>query len=102
MRRLLVVFGLAFLVSLMSSAMPEAMAQAEVVHGYIKKDGTFVAPHLRSKADNTELNNRSYKPGAKPKVAKKSTKKSTTAKSSTKSNTKTAAVKKTSTKKKTS
>ena len=33
-----------------------------MVNGYIKTDGTYVAPHVRSSADSVKENNYGYKP----------------------------------------
>lgn len=40
-----------------------AIAEARVTKGYIRKNGTYVAPHVRSKADKNVYNNYGYRPG---------------------------------------
>lgn len=43
-----------------------AFARDVHVNGYTRKDGTYVAPHYRSAADNTVTNNYSYQGNANP------------------------------------
>jgi len=45
------------------------------VHGYTKKDGTYVAPHDRSTLDSTKNNNWSTKGNTNPETGKPGTKK---------------------------
>jgi hypothetical protein len=52
-----------------------AMASAQTyVHGYTKKDGTFVAPHYRSSPNSTKLDNYSTKGNINPYTGKLGTK----------------------------
>ncbi len=43
----------------------------EHVGGYVKRSGTYVAPHSRSTADSTKYNNWSTKGNANPETGKK-------------------------------
>ena len=47
------------------------------VHGYIKKDGTYVAPHQRSDPNRTQRDNYTSKPNVNPYNGKKGTKEPT-------------------------
>ncbi|VAX25829.1 hypothetical protein MNBD_NITROSPINAE02-172 [hydrothermal vent metagenome] len=47
---------------------------AERVRGYLKKDGTYVAPHFRSSPDGNQYNNWSSKGNVNPYTGKKGTK----------------------------
>lgn len=40
-----------------------ALAEARVTKGYVRKNGTYVAPYVRSKADKSVYNNYGYRPG---------------------------------------
>lgn len=53
------------LIALALIAAPVA-AQSTSVKGHIKKDGTYVPPHVRSKPNNTTLDNYSSKPNVNP------------------------------------
>ena len=44
------------------------------VKGYVKKDGTYVAPHQRSDPNRTQRDNYSSKPNINPYNGKKGTK----------------------------
>lgn len=50
---------------------------AERVNGYIKKDGTYVAPHYRTQANGTVLDNYSTKPNVNPYTGKQGAKPAT-------------------------
>jgi len=50
-----------------------AVAQTSV-QGYTKKDGTYVAPHYRSSANNTRMDNYSTKGNVNPYTGKEGTK----------------------------
>lgn len=47
------------------------------VHGYKKRDGTYVAPHHRSDPNRTQRDNYSSKPNVNPYNGKKGTKEPT-------------------------
>jgi len=47
---------------------------AVYVHGYTRKDGTYVAPHYRSDPDSSKLNNWSTKGNTNPYTGKEGTK----------------------------
>lgn len=52
-----------------------ATASAQVyVHGYTKKDGTYVAPHYRSSPNGTKLDNYSTKGNVNPYTGQPGTK----------------------------
>lgn len=56
-----------FLVLGLAALAFSAAATAQVhVHGYTKKDGTYVAPHYRSSPDSSKLNNWSTKGNVNP------------------------------------
>jgi hypothetical protein len=56
-----------FLVLGIAALALSATASAQVyVHGYTKKDGTYVAPHYRSNADGNPYNNWSTKGNVNP------------------------------------
>lgn len=44
------------------------------VHGYTKKNGTYVAPHKRTNANNTQRDNWTSKPNQNPYTGKDGTK----------------------------
>lgn len=44
------------------------------VHGYMKKDGTYVAPHHRTSPNGTQRDNWSSKPNLNPYTGKQGTK----------------------------
>jgi hypothetical protein len=44
------------------------------VHGYTKKDGTYVAPHHRTSPNNTQRDNWTSKPNQNPYTGKDGTK----------------------------
>lgn len=44
-----------------------------LVHGHVRKDGTYVAPHYRSKPDSTAINNYSTSPNVNPYTGKTGT-----------------------------
>ena len=44
------------------------------VHGYSKKDGTYVAPHKRTNPNNTQRDNWTSKPNQNPYTGKDGTK----------------------------
>lgn len=46
-------------------------AQPTRVKGYRKKNGTYVAPHMKTKPNNTEKDNYSSKPNVNPYTGKK-------------------------------
>lgn len=46
---------------------------ATSVKGYVKKDGTYVAPHYQSKANSTRVDNYSSAPNVNPYTGKKGT-----------------------------
>ena len=48
---------------------------AQRTRGYIKKNGTYVMPHYKTKRDGTRLNNYSTKGNANPYAGKKGYKK---------------------------
>lgn len=48
---------------------------AQRTRGYIKKNGTYVMPHYKTKRDGTRLNNYSTKGNANPYTGKKGYKK---------------------------
>lgn len=50
-------------------------AQAETTHtkGYVKKDGTYVAPHYKTAPNSTKTDNYSSKPNVNPYTGKKGT-----------------------------
>ena len=59
------------LIFLMSSQVAHASRH---VKGYVKKDGTYVAPHQRSDPNRTQRDNYSSKPNVNPYNGKKGTK----------------------------
>lgn len=42
---------------IIATLVASATAQAESVQGYVRKDGTYVAPHMRSAPDSNRYNN---------------------------------------------
>lgn len=64
------------LIFIMFSISAEALASKHV-NGYIKKDGTYVAPHQRSDPNRTQRDNYSSKPNVNPYNGKKGTKEPT-------------------------
>lgn len=54
--------------------MPVAATSQTPVKGYFKKDGTYVQPHYRSKADGNPYNNYSTKGNYNPYTGAKGTK----------------------------
>lgn len=60
---------------LATSASVASMASADVrVQGYVKKDGTYVQPHIRSNPDNTRSNNYSTYGNTNPYTGRAGTK----------------------------
>jgi hypothetical protein len=55
-------------------ALAISAANAKTVRGYMKKNGTYVSPHIRSKADKSIYNNYSYGPGQEYKAKTRSKK----------------------------
>ena len=55
---------------------PKASSYGAPVHhnGYVKKDGTYVAPHYQTAPDSTKVNNWSSKPNVNPYTGKEGTK----------------------------
>lgn len=51
-----------------------SFASAGKVKGYTKKNGTYVAPHSKSKSDGSKMNNYSSKGNTNPYTGKKGTK----------------------------
>lgn len=49
-------------------------AEAGRVRGYVKKDGTYVAPHQRSKPNSTQTDNYGTKGNTNPYTGKQGTK----------------------------
>ena len=49
-------------------------AGSHSVKGYIKKDGTYVAPHRQTNSNSTQKDNWSSKPNVNPYTGKKGTK----------------------------
>lgn len=45
------------------------------VNGYVKKNGTYVAPHMQTNSDNTQRNNYSAQGNINPYTGKAGTKK---------------------------
>lgn len=62
-----------------SLIVPTASAQVRV-NGYVKKDGTYVAPHYRSAPNNTTSDNYSTKGNYNPYTGKVGTKEPSTTK----------------------
>lgn len=54
-------------------AIPMVGVAAERVSGYVKKDGTYVAPHYRSSPDSSKLNNYSTQGNVNPYTGKTGT-----------------------------
>ncbi len=52
-------------------AVPAAAQQS--VSGYVKKDGTYVAPYVRTEPNNTNTDNYSTKPNSNPYTGQKGT-----------------------------
>lgn len=52
-------------------------AMAGKVNGYVKKDGTYVAPHVRSNPNSTKTDNYSTKGNFNPYTGKTGTKEAT-------------------------
>jgi hypothetical protein len=64
-----------FLALGLAALMLSTTASAQVyVHGYTKKDGTYVAPHYRSSPNGTKLDNYSTKGNVNPYTGKVGTK----------------------------
>lgn len=53
-------------------AVTPAVAQTNV-SGYVRKDGVYVAPHVRTAPNNTNTDNYSTKPNVNPYTGKKGT-----------------------------
>lgn len=53
------------LLAALAAAMPLA-AKTTTVKGYIKSDGTYVAPHIRTTPNGTKLDNYSTQPNINP------------------------------------
>jgi hypothetical protein len=69
MRYLLLATGVFAAFALIS----ESVSAQTTVRPYIKKDGTYVAPHVRSKPNNTTLDNWSTKGNVNPYTGKAGT-----------------------------
>jgi hypothetical protein len=54
--------------------MASQSAGSHAVKGYIKKDGTYVAPHRQTNSNTTQKDNWSSKPNVNPYTGKKGTK----------------------------
>jgi len=48
-------------------------SSSHAVHGYTKRNGTYVAPHRQTNADHTQLNNYSTKGNSNPYAGKTGT-----------------------------
>ena len=48
-------------------------AQTTSVKGHVRKDGTYVAPHVRTAPNSTRVDNYSSKPNVNPYTGKKGT-----------------------------
>lgn len=62
--------------SIITIALLALSAQAvadEYVNGYVRKDGTYVAPHVRSSPNNTQLDNYSTKGNVNPYTGQRGT-----------------------------
>ena len=57
--------------ALLSLGMTTNAAAADKVRGYVRKDGTYVAPYTRSTRDSTPYNNYSTKGNSNPYTGKK-------------------------------
>lgn len=55
-------------------AFSSALADTSTVKGYIKKDGTYVAPHQRTTPNSSKLDNWSTKGNTNPYTGKEGTK----------------------------
>jgi len=62
-----------YIILLFTSTSTFALA-AKHVNGYVKRDGTYVAPHHRSDKNNTQKDNYSSKPNVNPYNGKRGTK----------------------------
>lgn len=56
----------AFLIALAVAGATLTSANAGSVNGYIKKDGTYVAPHFRSSSNGTVTDNYSFQGNSNP------------------------------------
>lgn len=60
------VIAIAVLLGTLIGAMPIAANADQFVNGYTHRDGTYVAPHMRSSPDNNYNNNWSVAPNVNP------------------------------------
>ena len=60
-----------YLMVILSLMLFATSAEAEMVGGYVKKNGTYVAPSYRTKADSSLYNNYSTKGNVNPYSGKK-------------------------------
>jgi hypothetical protein len=59
------IFTLALFITILAFAQA-SFARDTYVQGYTRKDGTYVQPHYRTKADNSQFNNYSTKGNVNP------------------------------------
>jgi hypothetical protein len=75
MRKLIALVAAAFLFSVGQPAFDAvAKSGSTSVQGYTKKDGTYVAPHVRTTPNNSKYDNWSTKGNANPYTGKPGTK----------------------------
>ena len=58
--------SIVLLIAAVSIASPLAAKSSNSVKGYVKKDGTYVAPHYRTNPDSSTTNNWSSQPNVNP------------------------------------
>ena len=71
MNRLSLFLSLCAIGALSFTADAVAQGKSQSVRGYVKKDGTYVSPHRRSKANHTRIDNYSTKGNVNPYTGKK-------------------------------